>query len=64
MHIVIESTVGGSFAGFLHCTISGSENLGSLISRYCESKVRITTFLSLSDGVFIIIIFFCLGHCC
>lgn len=38
MHIVIESTVGGSFAGFLHCTISGSENLGSLISRYCESK--------------------------
>ena len=40
MNIVIESTVGGSVAGFLECTISGNENLGSLISSYCEAKVR------------------------
>lgn len=39
MLVVIESTVGGNVAGYLQCTVSGNETIGTLIDNFCESKV-------------------------
>lgn len=39
MFIVIESAIGGDSAGYLNCTVTGSELLSTLIANYCESKV-------------------------
>ena len=39
MRVTIESLIGGSAAGYLQCTLNGSESLNSLITGYCESKV-------------------------
>ena len=39
MFVTIESTIGGNVAGYLQCTVTGSETISSLLSTFCESKV-------------------------